>query len=950
MIAALIVFGLLLLPLLCYFVANEVSENSKKREFFETYEPVAATALAELDKLTAINNRFTDDLLKTYRSKYKYLADATKSSPYSSTTIQSFLNKYDSLDEIQKTNLRINDCYSNAVRLAKELNKDLDKLLKPDDYLNNNRIESFFSKWHSKQNDIIKYLDHFTSESLRAATSNSLSYLKSKNILTNLAKAHNKTFVNSEISKNKEYFDSIFAYPLDEQQRRAVVTSEDNNLIVASAGSGKTSTITAKVKYLVEKRRIKPSEILVVTYTRKAAAELQDRVDCKGVTCSTFHAHALNTIGRITGAKPTICDNFLLRNCIEYLMRNNTDFFAAANKYLTEAQNLMLYEHDYENAKEHALDLQRNGKMVPYPDMDGERIYVRSREEREIAIHLTELGVDFRYEEPYPYPTANPKHRQYKPDFSIHFKGQIRTGSGIKEQHYVSFLEHFGIDANGNVPRWFGDGKKGGYPAANKEYNDGIIWKKELHKRYKTVLFYTTSADFKRYNRDEMRSYIENMLHRNGIPTNPISEERKHELIKMINANADEDLAQLLEGFITLMKANEKTIGDIEHEINKDSNVAFRQRNMFILKMLVAPLYSEYQKRLKRLNQIDFTDSLIQCAELCKIHSPYKYKYILVDEFQDMSADKRKYLQSLRTAEPFTKLFCVGDDWQSIYKFSGSDITLFYEFEKFFGFTERCMIETTHRFGEPLLSQSSNFIQSNPEQLKKNIRSTSEATLLKLIDYDEYNELNTITEIVEQIPKHESIYILGRYKSTITTLTKRKHDFSKDVILNIAGHKVRFLTIHSAKGLEADHVIVLGCNNRAIPSIIQDDPIMNYVLSGADGFKDAEERRVFYVAMTRARKTTYLIYDKRQPSYFIGEFGAFRSNPNQTSEICQRCKNGNICIKDHGITKYGNQYVTLYCSNPYCDYVETLFSNTSDISRYLPYSKPSNITFIKIKL
>ena len=96
-----------------------------------------------------------------------------------------------------------------------------------------------------------------------------------------------------------------------------------------------------------------------------------------------------------------------------------------------------------------------------------------------------------------------------------------------------------------------------------------------------------------------------------------------------------------------------------------------------------------------------------------------------MDEFQDISVDRYNFLKVLREGNPPAKLYCVGDDWQSIYRFSGSDMALFNQFSEYFGATEINKIETTYRFGEPLVSLSSHFIQRNKSQIQKDIHSFS---------------------------------------------------------------------------------------------------------------------------------------------------------------------------------------------------------------------------------
>ena len=253
------------------------------------------------------------------------------------------------------------------------------------------------------------------------------------------------------------------------------------------------------------------------------------------------------------------------------------------------------------------------------------------------------------------------------------------------------------------------------------------------------------------------------------------------------------------------------------------------------------------------------------------------YDYIIVDEFQDISIDRYKFLKALRGTKP-AKLFCVGDDWQSIYRFSGSDMALFNHFSDFFGPTDIKKIENTYRFGEPLVSLSSKFILRNNAQIKKSIRPYSNDIKTEIFfkSYERQAFCDEIDSIIKNIPNDKSIFLLGRYSFDDYYLSF-KYKCIKDgnrFYYNICGRKIEFLTVHKSKGLEADYVILLQCNKDifGFPSQMSDDPILNYVLTQSDNFPFGEERRLFYVAMTRAKISTIVLYDKRFPSVFVDEF------------------------------------------------------------------------------
>lgn len=772
-------------------------------------------------------------------------------------------------------------------------------------------------------------------EGMKLTLDEAIQKIQARPTFSSWVKDHNKDFIIRESESYREYFDTIFAYPLDHQQRNAIVTNEDNNLVIASAGSGKTSTIVGKAHYLVEKLNVKPEDILVVTYTRKAAVELRERMGIEGITSATFNSHALSTIGQITGRKPDIADGNLLSNIFNSILNSDDAYLEAANKYSTVLVDRSKDDDYYESAQERVADMQKNGLISPYPDMDGNRVHLKSKQEKMIAIILSELGVDFRYEEAYEYDTSSNHKRQYRPDFVIHYDVTEIDDEGREiVRHKKLYYEHFGIGVDGNVPKWFGDGMEGGWFAANAKYKAGMNWKIALHREYNTSLIYTTSADF--YKHADIRSYIISLLKLHNVPINILSEQQKRARMKDIDGRIDDSLCQLISGFITLMKSNQY---DLSTLINSQSAVGGEdaERNVFILEKLVKPVFDKYQAELESRNQIDFTDSLLIAAKLCKDSNPYSYKYILVDEFQDMSLDKYAYLKALRldTDTCFTHLFCVGDDWQSIYRFSGSDMTLFYNFAENFGVTAECKIETTHRFGDPLLATSSKFILANPEQKSKIVKSTSSSTYIKLYGQKDSETKDALHRIIKDIPKDDSVYVLGRYKVGVSVLAPKGKtlEYDPNATYEIEGHRVKYLTVHSAKGLEADNVIVINCDNGAFPSTIEDDPILELVLSGADSFEYAEERRLFYVAITRAKKCTYVLYNHENPSPFIQELGEYRKVANCTDIQCPRCKRGYVRILKDSVTKDGRRYISVNCTNNCCDYFENLFE--SDVYKYI---------------
>lgn len=683
--------------------------------------------------------------------------------------------------------------------------------------------------------------------------------------INKLVKQHNEGVITFLLDTHKDFFDHCLKYPLDKQQRRSIVSEEDNCLVVSSAGSGKTSSIVGKVKYLTEIKGIVPERILLISYTNKAAAELTERMATNGLKGYTFHKLAIDIIGKTTGTKPSICDNTdSLFVDIYHKLLDKSSFKKSIVEYFIDYQT---NEADWEQRKNERREQLSEQKSVQlkamFPDMDGRAIYVRSEQEQKICFVLSSLGVKFRYEEPYEHQLADEMHSQYRPDFSIYFEQ-----GGVTKRIY---LEHFGVDEHGLVPAWFAKDKGITYEEANQKYNDGITWKKTAHEKFGTQLLVTSSADF---HYSDIRDKLRKLLDDAGVPIQEKTDEELYDLVLPKGSKQEKAFIRLVVTFVTLVKSSCKSVKDVL----KQAKNADDERSVFIIKNIFQPVYERYINALSDSNQIDFTDAILQATEICRTSHPVEYDYIIVDEFQDISVDRYNFLKVLREGNPPAKLYCVGDDWQSIYRFSGSDMALFNQFPEYFGATEINKIETTYRFGEPLVSLSSNFIQRNKAQIQKNIHSFSSEmrTELEFYAYDRRDYCNTIGQLVASIPSDKSIFLLGRYSfddyylSFVYQSIKESNRF----YYVIGGRKIEFLTVHKSKGLEADYVILLQCNKDTygFPSQVSDDPVLNYVLTKSDQFPYGEERRLFYVAITRAKIKTLVLYDKRFPSVFVDEF------------------------------------------------------------------------------
>ena len=683
--------------------------------------------------------------------------------------------------------------------------------------------------------------------------------------INRLVKQHNEEIITFLLDTHKEFFDHCLKYPLDKQQRRSIVSEEENCLVVSSAGSGKTSSIVGKVKYLTEIKKINPQNILLISYTNKAAAELTERMGIAGLRGYTFHKLALDIIGQTTGQKPSIYENTdALFVKIYHELLNDKKFKKSVIEYFIDYQTPEKEWEKRKNERRQQLSEQKEVRLkATFPDMDGKTVYVRSEQEQKICFALSSLSVKFRYEEPYEHPLVDEMHSQYKPDFSIYFE----QGGETKR----IYLEHFGVDEHGLVPIWFAKDRGITYEEANQKYNDGITWKKAAHEKFSTKLLTTSSADF---HYSDIREKLKTLLEKADVSIQEKTDAELYDMVLPPNSKHEKAFIRLVVTFVTLIKSSCKSVD----EVLRQTKNAGDERSTFIIKNIFQPVYKRYIEELANINQIDFTDAILQATDICRSSHPVKYDYIIVDEFQDISVDRYNFLKVLREGNPPPKLYCVGDDWQSIYRFSGSDMALFNQFSDYFGQTEINKIETTYRFGEPLVSLSSQFIQRNEAQIKKNIHpfNPQVKTELQFCDYERRDYCNVIGQLVASIPLDKSVFLLGRYSFDdyyLSFMYKSVKEGNRFFYI-IGDRKIEFLTVHKSKGLEADYVIILQCNKDTygFPSLVSDDPVLNYVLTKSDQYPYGEERRLFYVAITRAKVKTYILYDRRFPSVFVDEF------------------------------------------------------------------------------
>jgi len=710
-----------------------------------------------------------------------------------------------------------------------------------------------------------------------------------KQDITKVADDINELHLAKELKESRTFFDRVEKSPLTDEQAKAVVCFDNRVLLVASAGSGKTSTMVAKAGYALKKGYFEADKILLLAFNSDAAAELRERIKERleplglpagNVVAKTFHAFGLDIIGEATGKRPSLAqwvengkDLETLLEIVDELRDKNANFRADWDLFrIVLGQDLPKFGKESESPDSWDSNARTPGFWTLNNDV------VKSRGEQLIANWLFYNGVRYVYEAPYKYETADAKHKQYQPDFYF--------------PDIDVYLEHWALDGKGEPPPAF------------EGYKEGMAWKKQLHADNGTTLLETTMAQLWS---GAALEYLANELADRGIVLDP-NPDRPASGRKSIE---NPRLARTFRSFLTHAKSNRMTAETLRTRLDAGVAGDFRYRHNKFLN-LFEHIFKAWEGKLRSDQCIDFDDMLNlagDCLEEGKWISPYEL--IMVDEFQDASQARARLVAGL-VQKPDKCLFAVGDDWQSINRFAGADLAVMTDFESRFGRAITLKLETTFRCPQSLCDISSFFIQKNSKQIPKGVRASNPdiAQPVSIISVDEEAQIGAavskrIEEIGTETPgegKKVRIYILGRYN---------KDRIYQPTSYNGTRMEVEFITVHRSKGLEADHIIVPRVTDETLgfPSRIEDDPVLQLAMPGGDSYEYAEERRLFYVAMTRARSSVTLITVSGRESSFIAELvkdhkievrnldGSISSN-----EVCPICHEGFLVRK---VGRYG---------------------------------------------
>lgn len=332
-------------------------------------------------------------------------------------------------------------------------------------------------------------------------------------------------------------------------------------------------------------------------------------------------------------------------------------------------------------------------------------------------------------------------------------------------------------------------------------------------------------------------------------------------LINELMCDYDNNTKKLVMTIINLYKAQ-----NLDYRVFYKIPKKYKEITILVLKILI-----EYENEKKAIEAIDFDDMINLATETAETNP---YKYIIIDEYQDSSLIRVNLIRKLIKLNN-AKLLVVGDDWQSIYRFSGCDINIFLNFRKYFKKIKTLKIINTYRNSQELINTASNFIMKNPYQIKKKLISFKHNKKPIKIFYYKNNKTESLIKLIKKINPAKETLILGRNNFDIKQYLNDKIILDKDRIIlkNNPEYKIKYLTVHKSKGLESDEVIIINLSNElyGFPSQIKEAKILKYFQTSKVSYKNDEERRLFYVALTRTKNNTYLLVNKKNPSIFVKE-------------------------------------------------------------------------------
>lgn len=719
--------------------------------------------------------------------------------------------------------------------------------------------------------------------------------------------------------KSKYLANALEPYGKDAQvnDEQAVALAHFNNrlLVKARAGSGKTRLLTAKTLLLVDFEAVHPDHILIMAFNRDAANTVKTRIKELAKTNQTKAFENARTFHSLAHQIVQPSGKLLFDNKGDFVRKEFSEFVQAIFREIaTPDFSVRLYEF----FRREMMSVQRSGALMNdkeyylhirnqrYSTLRGEK--VKSIGEKFIADFLFEHNLGYAYEKDYIW-----NGRIYHPDFSLFINGD------------EFIIEHWGIDENDpdkSAPETWDRGWDG-YHEEMQEKRAYWDERSEGNEKKNFILIETSVVDMKN-GRAAFEDILKSRLVSQGIVCKKLPE---RELIQKVFRMQIDRMTNLLVQFILKAKKRRWNAAETRKQVSLFSNTNAKTRFFLELGCMV---YEAYETKIQ--GKIDFDELVNQAVQ--RIHSSKanilipidgtssrqlnlsNLEWLLIDEYQDFSPLFYDLVDAIQTYNPKLKIVCVGDDWQAINSFAGSDLSYFNEYQTFFPNAGVVPLTTNYRSKSAIVETGNQIMQGNGDAGKA-LRNNNGGNVY-IDDIEEVKLPYRNGDKVENNPDIRYLFfdksqdgseklrsngfMVGRYlKACHKIISNEKHRSKSFVILTRNNQvygidltdflvklksilaqqlddtkpSVKISTVHSFKGLEADCVILLQACQGYFPSIHPDNKLFEVFGQTEKSVLD-EERRLFYVAVTRARENLFILTENSRRSDFLS---SMRSNP-----------------------------------------------------------------------
>ena len=679
---------------------------------------------------------------------------------------------------------------------------------------------------------------------------------------------YNPLFIKKERERYKDFFSGKEhnIAGLDSEQIVAVITNDTRNLVIAGAGSGKTRVLAFRIAYLLKKDTKSADKILALSYSKESARIITERLkDYFGIDyikIKTFHSLGYEIIENNEGKRPQGYDpqkSRFIENKLDEALQNN-EFKSNYFKFLTLYYDDDVEEKDFNEKEEYVKYLKEKRKWLT---LKGEE--VDSQAEKKIADFLFLNNIKYKHTdvESGNWANDNPQKKKYEPDFFLPDYNDL-------------FIEHWGIDEEGNVPDWFS--------VSSEWYRKKMEWAQNRFKEENKRLIETFEYEFRK---DDFEEILRKRLKKEKVKFEPLTYEVFINEVYDYN-HIKKKIFDIFTNFIQNAKVLNLTYEEILEKVDKTNK---KQYYFSLSAIHFLELYNKMLSKKEGLDLIDYADMIHKTDKIIN-NNPKKYlqtyEHILVDEFQDISDDRVKLLKTLLKNEN-ARLFCVGDDWQGIYAFNGSDIDYTINFDKYFGKYTPIKLRYNYRNPSDIVNMGNDLIEKNKNKTdkkivpKKEVNCNPKMHILPNYNSNSYERylLNYIISILDELintkkVKSEDIMVLCRYNKYFDKLknacSKINAQFEEKKDGKIIRKGIKFYSAHASKGTESNYVIIMDVitDKYGFPSQLEDKKLLDPVRMNKEKGID-EERRLFYVAITRAEKELHITTKHKNKSIFITE-------------------------------------------------------------------------------